>query len=147
MSRYFIAAVVASSIALTSLTATPSFAGSRDRDKALLGIAAFLLLGSALADADRKKSGSRHVTVPEPVKPRPLPPRIARYNLPAKCLKSAETRRGEVRFFGRGCLRKNFRYANALPRQCARQIKTWGKVRNGYAPRCLRKHGYRVRRG
>lgn len=163
MSHKFIAAIVASSIALTALTTTPSFAGSRDRDKALLGIAGVILLGTAIADANKKSHRDRrivqphrprdvrpnvrrHVRDPQVVHPRPLPHRVSRYVLPSQCMRNVETRRGHVRFLGRHCLNNNYRAVNRLPQQCSVRVKTRGKVRNGFAPRCLRQFGYRIGR-
>ena len=158
MSRKFIAVIVASSLALTTLTATPSFAGSRDRDKALLGIAGIILLGSAIADANKRGHRDRgyvephrpnvkpHVRGPQGVSPRPLPPRVSRYVLPAQCLRNVQTRRGDVRFLGRHCLNNNYRAVHKLPQQCSMRVKTRGKLHSGFATRCLRQFGYRIGR-
>ncbi len=159
MSRKFIAVIIASSIALTTLTASPSFAGSRDRDKALLGIAGFILLGTAIADANNRDHQDRgivqphkprdvrpHVRDPQVIHPRPLPHRVSRYVLPSHCLRKVHTRQGNVRFLGRRCLQNNYRAVNRLPQQCSVRVKTRGKVRNGFAPRCLRLFGYRMSR-
>ena len=152
MSHKFIGAIVAASLVLTTFGAQASYAGDRSRDKALLGAAALVMLGVAIMDS--KKNDRREYETTRPyrphgshVKPRPLPHRVNRYSLPSECLRTARTHRGKVGFFGRGCLRNNYHFVNQLPRRCAIKVKTRGKMRHGYSPRCLKKHGYRARRG
>ncbi len=76
---------------------------------------------------------------------RPLPHRVERKVLPRSCKVEARTRNGHVPAYSGRCLNNNFRYAHALPNQCAFRART---TRNGshhtvYDRNCLARHGYR----
>jgi hypothetical protein len=146
-------------IALTSLGA-PAYAGSDDRRAAriaatILGIA---VVGSILNDRKHDKRDERKGHR-EPVRkhgydqprhtvhPKPMPHRVDRKLLPGNCLRSYDTRRGQVNMFGRRCLEKNYRAVNRLPQNCAIQVRTDRGQRSGFDARCLRHNGYSLARG
>ncbi|MEM7319765.1 MAG: hypothetical protein AAF408_12175, partial [Pseudomonadota bacterium] len=85
-----------------------------------------------------------HNPVPQQHSIRPLPDRVAKYNLPAKCLKQREGYRGKGRLLGPRCLKRHYDHSDSLPRAC--KISYWNGDRNrrAYEMRCLRQHGYRV---
>lgn len=145
MSRKFIAAIAATAVAISMMGTTPGFAGSRDRDQALLGLAGIVLLGVAISEASR--NDHRYAHQPQhvkPVKPRPLPHNIRKKMLPRECLRTVNTRGRSTRFLGRGCLQNNYRWVGQLPRACSVKLWTNRGQRFGYAPACLRQHGYRL---
>ncbi|MTJ04756.1 MAG: hypothetical protein FH759_08715 [Sediminimonas qiaohouensis] len=153
MSRPFIAAVVAASLALSGLSATTAQAGNRDVARAIAGIAAVAIIAGALSDRDNRRNRG-HVTRrydPDPVViPRPLPRRVQRHSLPRHCMIRAQSRYGEPRrVFGSRCLNRHFRYTDSLPRACAVRIggnhhRHANYGRHGYSVGCLRQHGYHL---
>ncbi len=176
MSRKFITAIAVTSIALTAFTAQPSFAGSRDRDKAILGIAGFLLLGAAIADSrkDRRKQHTTHNSHGSHsgysgnhgynnhshnnqwnnnhnnahngairMGPKPVPPRVRKMTLPAKCVKKIRSHGNTLKIVGNRCLQNNYRWVNKLPNACFMKVRTRDGARRGYQPRCLKRHGFR----
>ncbi len=77
---------------------------------------------------------------------RPLPNRVRRNVLPRSCKVQARTRNGgRIPAYGGRCLNKNFRYAYALPNECAFRARTsrHGSRHTVYARNCLARHGYR----
>jgi hypothetical protein len=81
------------------------------------------------------------------IQPRPLPPRVSRKTLPAQCVREVKARHGNTRrVLGSRCLERNYRFANQLPRNCARQIETYRGWRWVYGARCLRQNGYEIAR-
>jgi hypothetical protein len=153
MHRKFIALIIAAATAIAGFAASaaPARADAEDVAKALAGIAALVIIGKAIEDRnDRRDRGhvtqNYHRPLPQ-VTPRPLPPQVQRKFLPASCLRSVQTRRGEQSFFGARCLQQNYRHANRLPQACSVQVPTQRGWRYGYDPRCLRQSGYRIARG
>ncbi|WP_439111004.1 hypothetical protein [Lentibacter sp.] len=145
MSHKFIAAIAATAVAISMMGANPSFAGNRDRDKALLGLAGIVMLGVAISEAS--KNDRRYAHQPQraqPVKPRPLPQNLRKKMLPRECLRTVNTRGQSTRFLGRGCLQNKYRWVGQLPRACSVKLWTNRGQRFGYAPACLRQHGYRL---
>jgi hypothetical protein len=92
-------------------------------------------------DRDRRNpfaNGPRH-----DVQPRPLPPRAHVGQLPRHCLRTLPTRDGgTIRMFGARCLKKNYGFADSLPRECRQKIWTRNGTFRGYSPRCLRQYRY-----
>ena len=159
MHRTFITSVVAAAIAITGLSATPARAADgSDVARFLAGLAALAIVGAAIResrDRDKQVVSRRDVPFAPPprqyhqgkLKPRPLPPGLARRAvLPGQCLRSFDARHGQARLFGQRCLEKNYRHAGSLPQICAQRIRTKRGPRYGYDPRCLRQHGYRTAR-
>ncbi|RBI76993.1 hypothetical protein DQW77_03110 [Roseovarius sp. TE539] len=60
MPRNFIAIILAAAVAVTSLSAAPARAGSDDFARALAGVAAVAIIGSAIANNNRDGHVSRH---------------------------------------------------------------------------------------
>lgn len=155
MHRKFITLIVAAAIAVTGFS-TQVRAGDKDVAKALAGLAFLAIIGAAIHDNKKDKPvvstrnpkpGYRHPGHPHHrvVKPRPLPPHVARTILPRSCLRSFETGRGKhTKVVGRKCMSKKYRYMQNLPRRCAQQA--WGAraMRNGFNVRCLKRNGYRL---
>ncbi|WP_293574100.1 hypothetical protein [Phaeobacter sp.] len=142
--RKFIALVVAAAIAITGFSTAPAKA-DEDVAKVLAGLAVLGIIGAIINDADDK--AHRPVTRPyHPQRPKPLPPRIARYDLPAKCVRYFPRYSQSKTLIGRGCLRKNYGYEHKLPSAC--RVTFWNGKRNrtGYRPECLTNRGYRITR-
>lgn len=149
MHRYFIAAVIAMTVAITGFAAAPARADTDDLAKALAGIAALAIIGKAINDRNDRDhvTHNQHIYRPHTLHPKPLPQRVHRYALPERCIRQLETHRGQTRkVFGARCLERHYRHANRLPRNCARQIETHRGWRWVYGARCLRENGYRVAR-
>ena len=113
--KHFIAAVAATSIAVTSISAVPARAGNNDAAKALALILGLAVIGKVVSDQyDRRKGLPQIYTEQNPYYApgyraapeaeqrrtvRPLPKRVSRKLLPQQCLRSFETDRA-----GRNCL-------------------------------------------
>ncbi len=166
MSRKFIAAVLAASIAVTGFSSAPAKAASEDDIAGILaGVAGLIIIGQLLDDDDddEPRVSRRHThidngywyrgdhrhpghirrdtdrrTVVTPRRDRP-----SRVDLPRSCRKKVRTQSGEVRLYTRGCLRNNYRNAASLPRSCMRRFQTRNGAFEGYYAKCLRQHGYR----
>lgn len=78
-------------------------------------------------------------------RPRPQPDlRSDGWLLPASCLRDFRVRGEHVRLFAAHCLERSYRHADRLPLACATTIRSEGRLRTGFDPRCLRHQGYRV---
>jgi hypothetical protein len=160
MHKKFITAVAAASIMITGFAAAPARADSDDTKRALAALLGIAIIGAVIHDANkdheytvrRHKVQPRHRPHVQPrrqphLQPRPLPKRVDRKVLPSQCLRTFKTRRGHnVREFGLGCLRNNYRFVNHLPQRCARTDRTHSGLRHGYDVKCLRAQGYRLSR-
>lgn len=162
MYRKFIATIAAVSIAVTTLGAVPASAGERDTARALAAIIGLAVVGKIIHDNNKKDRIERQHPAPvhkarpvykqprheaRKVTPRPLPRRIDRKLLPGECLRSFRGHNGNMRMFGRNCLRNNYRFAQNLPRHCLYEFETVRGDRRGYEARCLRREGYRLAHG
>lgn len=153
MHRKFIFIIVSAAIAIAGFSA-PVRADSGDIAKVFAGIAALALIGKALEDDKDQKTVTRHTyhthTYNTPrsqtIRPKPVPQRFSRYDLPGQCLRSYAVNRQHVRLFGAGCLRNNYGYSHALPYACQFQFSNRTGSHTGYEPKCLRERGYRVTR-
>ncbi|WP_299349500.1 hypothetical protein [uncultured Shimia sp.] len=149
MSRKFIATIVATAIAVTGIASAPARADSDDIAKLLFGAAAIYAISRAVKDDKSRVSTTSRDYPPyarrPDLKPRPLPDRARRFApIPANCLKYHETNRGTVRMIGQRCVNRNYRHAHRLPEACHFKTKTYNGKRQGYRPKCLRKHGFRL---
>lgn len=149
MHRKFIALIISTAIGITSLSALPARAGDHDAARALAGFAALAILGLAIHNArDKDDTPTVSHTAPQPnnhwVRPKPLPPRAARYDLPGKCLRNHKLQGGPARLLGLQCLENNYRYTSQLPYACRLQFDGNNISRTGYEPLCLRERGYRI---
>jgi len=140
--RKFIAFVLATSIAITGFSAVPARAED-DVAKILAGLAVLGIIGVAI-NKDRRRS--RTVVDPAPVhpEPRPLPPQVSRYDLPAHCLRFFPSYRDGKNLMGQKCLRKNYQHVRALPQNCRVTFWNGHRHKNAFKPRCLRRNGYRI---
>lgn len=143
--RKFIALILAVSMAITGISSAPAHAGN-DVGKVVAGLAVLGILGAALHQhntRDRRREQVTRPYHPQPT-PRPLPPRVSRYDLPAQCVKYFPNFRNGRSLVTRNCLQRNYGHVNALPQSC--KVTFWNGQRNrtAYKPRCLNSHGYRL---
>ncbi len=155
MHRKFIALIVSTAIAVTGLSAAPARAA--DPHDILGGIAALAIIGAAINHYDKKRDRERQRTYQPPVTrnhpqynhggprlpARPLPDRVARYDLPSQCLRQFDSL-GRRPVLGSRCLERNYRWAHKLPRGCEVVVREGRGNRRAYDTRCLRQQGYRV---
>ncbi|MEP3332051.1 hypothetical protein [Sedimentitalea sp.] len=149
MNRKFIALIVSTAICITSLSAMPARASEDGTARAITGLAALAILGIAIHNArDKHDVPTVSRAAPPPtnhsVRPRPLPQRAARYNLPGKCLSNQKLHGGPSRLLGLQCLKSNYRFTSQLPQACRLRFDGRNISRTGYEPLCLREHGYRI---
>lgn len=147
MHRKFITLIVTAAIIVTAFSSAPARAGNTERF--LGGLAAIAILGAAIHHHEKKKERRARATVPQYHQPkahsvRPLPDRVAKYDLPRKCLKPMNGYPSNSPLLGPRCLERHYRHAAGLPQHC--RISFWNghKMRDAYEPRCLRRKGYRV---
>jgi hypothetical protein len=137
MARRLLSTVLAASLALTSVSTVPAQAADQEEiARFILGASALFLIGRSLED-----NNDRRQTVRRTVDPRP---QINRKALPSDCLRRARTNDGPRRFFGKRCLKNQYRYTASLPDRCERLFRTNNGKRRGYAANCLRKRGYHI---
>lgn len=146
MSRQLIAITTAAALALSSFTAVPAEAKSKDALKLLLGAAAVGLLLNQLS-----KNQAQAVTR------RPDPKReeddfyydddyrrtAAHQTIPSECLMDV-TVNGRLREVVSSRCAREFGLAQQLPAECAFDVRTSAGSRSVYGPQCLRDYGYRV---
>lgn len=134
----------------TSFTLAVPAHADNDAAKVVAGLIGVAILGAVISDI---ADDDRHVTVVTPprsgghvVKPRPLPQQVLRYTLPKECVKGTGHSHGSNALLGKGCLTRNYAFAEKLPNSC--EVRYWNQkrsdVRKGYALNCLERHGYRV---
>lgn len=147
MHRKFIALIVTTAILVTGFSAAPARAG--DAEKLLGGLAALAIIGVAVNEHKKRKKRRSHDVSRDthdyhPPVSRPLPSRVARYDLPGRCLKPMKGYPGNSALLKPKCLSKHYRHANSLPQYC--KISFWNgqRTKQAYEPRCLRQQGYRV---
>ena len=155
--RKFIAMILALSLAVSGFSAAPARA-DEDVAKFLAGVVALGLIGAAVNDArkDRKREvytyshgsrshddGRRHRDEYRH-QPRPLPKHVAKYDLPAHCVKIVPQYSQSRTVVSHHCLSKNYGYVNSLPGQCRLSVWNGHKQRTAYKTRCLEKNGYRL---
>ncbi|AGI70055.1 hypothetical protein OAN307_c47090 [Octadecabacter antarcticus 307] len=140
ISKTLSAGVLSIVLALTAITPTTASAQISDED-AIAGILALLFISAVVHHSRNRNDRSAHV--PEPV-PQPRNWQV----LPADCLRSIDTRRGNtVRMFTQRCLTNNYRFTNRLPQACHVRVRTEnGQRRQGYRARCMRNAGFRTNR-
>ena len=122
----FMATVLTVSLAISSMSAVPAMAKPNDGVRILQGLAALYVISRVIKH--NKRSRAHRQVAP---------------TVPARCLKTFYTRRGQTRAYTAQCLRKHAPRLS-LPQQCKRRIATDYGRRNVYGPNCLRQHGYRV---
>lgn len=158
MSRPFIAAVLAVSMALTGFAAAPARAEQDDTARKLRNAAALLIIGSALANAHSGRAqddGGRRAHAPTPYRGQGLPHVVGRPNgpnirvpgrqvtLPRSCL--LEVSGGQMRYvMGARCLSRNGVSTHSLPRRCKTEVRSRQGRSEAYAAGCLRDAGFRI---
>lgn len=149
MHKKFIALIIAAAVAITGVSA--SQAKAADAKDILGGLAAIAIIGAGVHYYNKEKKKDRatrqqtythtpHVTQPV----RPLPPHVARYDLPQRCLRTYDGYSQDHPLLGPKCLEKHYKHANSLPQECKVGFWNGKKVRQAYEPACLRQKGYRV---
>lgn len=144
--RKFIAIVLAAALAITGVSSAPAQAGN-DVGKVVAGLAVLGILGAALHEhntRDRHRESVTRPHHPRPGKPRPLPPRVGRYDLPAQCVKHFPNFKNGRNLVARSCLNRNYNHTRSLPQTCKVTFWNGRKNRTAYNPRCLNQHGYRL---
>lgn len=143
MSRKFIAAILAASMAITSFTAAPARAASdEDIAKFLFGAAALAIIGKAISDNNRNDV-NRYRNRELVVTPRPRDRKV----LPRRCVKRANTALGNnTRVLGAKCLNRHYKRADRLPISCRLPMWTQNGRKPAYLVRCLRDRGYSIAR-
>lgn len=153
----FTAGLLATTMALTTMT--PTSASARMSDDEIAALLGFLALGVVIQNS----RNNNRTSTPDPVQVRPnrtdghdrndRNERNERGNrnwqvLPAQCATTVESRRGQtVRMFGQRCLNNNYRFTNRLPQQCYITFRgERGAQRQGYDARCMRNAGFRTDR-
>lgn len=155
MHKRFITLILALGVVVAGIgAAAPARADAEDVAKVLAGIAALAIIGAAIEDARDDRSPPPAYVPPQrpPVVhvpprqyvPRPLPPQVARYNLPGQCLRIVKTRYGADRVFGAHCLQRRYAYAASLPSRCAQRLPAPRGWAAGYDAGCLQASGYRI---
>ncbi|MEX0327484.1 MAG: hypothetical protein AB3N07_02080 [Ruegeria sp.] len=162
MHRKFIALIVATAVAITGISA--SNARAADARDILGGLAAIAIVGAAIHHYSNQERKDRAQTVTrapryEYQKPkknvrkkakknhynaRPLPDRVARYDLPQRCLRTYKNYSGSRPLLGPSCLNKYYKHAGKLPNQCKVGFWNGKQVKRAYEPACLREYGYRI---
>ncbi|WP_299948394.1 hypothetical protein [uncultured Ruegeria sp.] len=157
MHRKFIALIVATAVAVTGISA--SQARAADTRDILGGLAALAIIGAAVhhyQDEKREEEKKRrHKQQKKKAKKqaqkkihknhvRPLPNRVARYDLPQRCLRTFNAYSKKHPLLGPNCLKKHYKHADSLPHQCKVGFWNGKKVKRAYEPACLRQNGYRV---
>ncbi len=153
MHRKFIALIIATAIAITGISA--SQARAADARNILGGLASLAIIGAAVhhyQDEKReeekarrhkhKKKQAKKKAQKHPV--RPLPNRVARYDIPQRCLRTFNAYSSTRPLLGPNCLKKHYKHADSLPHQCKVGFWNGKKVKRAYEPACLRQNGYRV---
>lgn len=135
------AGLLSLTLVLTAVAPTPVRAGISD-EEAVAGLLALLFLGAAISRSNNRPDPVPEVQQPQP----PQPDRGAQHwrVLPTECRVVVNTYGGgEVRMFGRRCLRNNYDHMHRLPARCEISVQSRrGNMRHGFAPRCLRRAGF-----
>jgi len=160
MTKTFFAALLAGALALTSVTATPASAGGNDLAKAIVGIAAFGLIVSAIDQANRREQAAKAQPVHTKKYPRYDNRRDSnrwdrdnnwrkdrrgyghrRFVIPSRCVKSYLTENGRRAGVSERCVEKRAPRVS-LPRECRRTLWTDRGRLDVFGRRCLSNRGY-----
>ncbi len=131
-----VAAMVAISVAMASLSPTPAYADRNDTLRTVATIAGILIVGKIIAD-ERKKRRQQQARVTR------RPPVIGS-TLPLQCVRWVDSDRGAYRILGKRCIERRIGHVE-LPRSCERRF--WGsdgRSKTGYDRNCLLDYGYRI---
>ena len=145
MTRTITASVLALSIAMTSLTASPAAAGNNnDVGRLLAGAITLFIIGKAIEDSRRPRASVNRAPNKPVTYPTTNPQRVNK-RLPEQCFFRVRSPNGPRGVYGKICLSETLRRANRLPQNCRETVR----VRNGlrsevFGAQCLRNHGYRT---
>jgi len=139
--RPLIAAAIAASLVLSPISTSSVQAHGRHtgNDNFVAALVALGLLGLIITNEAGKNGNNTGGNQWVPQSKR----------LPGECLKTFRTTHGNKSYFGRSCLKNNFRWWRNLPDACEKSIRVRNhnghiSTRYVYRPRCLRDYGYRV---
>ena len=146
MTRRFIAALVAASLALTGLSAVPARADGDDALRAILGLTALYAIAKSIENNNDDHRKPPPVTVFRKPVPHTGPGPYGTYRrdryLPTECLRRVETRHGPRQIFTERCLRREG--VHHLPQACEIRVKGRGGKNTAYDARCLQRSGFRL---
>lgn len=149
--RKFIAFIAAASIAITGFSAAPARA-DEDVAKFIAGLALLGILGAAINNSRKDDHAAARPQYPyQPHQPhhpggqiRPLPPKMHKYNLPARCVQYFPRYSRKHPLASNACLKRSYGSTRALPQVCKVRFWNGNHHRIGFKPACLHKHGYRM---
>ena len=140
-------AILAAAVALTSISATPAAAGSKEFEKFLLGAGTILILGSILSENNNRGYAvtPKIVTRTNPnvvIKPS-KPAKVIKQTrwLPKHCERRIATAKGAFHYMERRCLIQNAPRVS-LPNNCLRRVDGINRDFTVYGSRCLRNKGF-----
>ncbi|MEM7472874.1 MAG: hypothetical protein AAF340_16100 [Pseudomonadota bacterium] len=143
MKKQFIAMVLSSALAATSLTATPARA-DEDVFKVLGGLVVLGILANQI-EKNKERNVARQPARNSTVYTQRIGPPVTRRAAklaPSRCVREQWTHRGTREVYGARCMQSHAKAQ--LPQNCLRQNKTNSGPRYFYAPRCLRQNGWRL---
>lgn len=155
MTKTLLASILAMSLGLASVTATPAQAGEDDAAKIVVGALALLALSKAVQDKKATVQVSRQNSYEhshgahgrhshEWQKSHGQKKKLSK-TLPGKCQFDVKTARGrEWPVFGKACLQKRMQRADRLPAWCEKTINTNRGPRDVYDAHCLSQVGFKV---
>jgi len=148
MSKRFIIGILAAAIAVTAFSAQPVRAGNDRLGQLLVGVAALVVLGTALEasrrqDDDKKKKKKTKPTPHHVQKPAPQPNAHRPALLPEYCLRRVRDHEGPRIIYGNRCMKANYPAFERLPQSCRTRIDGPNGVRRGFRPGCLYRAGFR----
>lgn len=150
---FTVAAVTALGLTVSPM---PAAADSSDVAKVIGGLAALAIVAKVIDDRNDGRTNQRVFVNPSrnnltvssgnlrPLNTNARLARIKRQPLPDRCLRVADTRRGDRLVYVQRCLNNSFQFASRLPDHCATAIRTNRGVRSVFGARCLRRDGWRV---
>lgn len=155
MARKIMTSILAAAVAITSISAVPAQAGNRELGRAIVGITALAIIGTAIANESRAQTSTRHQTYEPPKQNTHKAHKKHHYNqghhyhkpkhkkraLPGYCRVNYKGKNGWKTGYGVRCTKNNVRRPAALPSDCIRRNYANGP-RLVYAARCMRKNGY-----
>ena len=124
MTRKFFGIFLSAALAVTSIGVAPAQAGDRELRRALAGVAALAIIGSAISqsqaqDRGRHNTYNRHGNRPRAHQPRAHQPRHRARAIPAHCLVNTRINNRPARGFGARCAQRSVR--GHLPQNCVRR--------------------------
>lgn len=146
MYRRLITGVAALSIAFTGFATAPARADSEDVAKVLTGLTALYIVGKIIKDDDRRVVAERNDNRAwgRYERPRTYTPYVRHRQLPLTCVRTVQTRKGEVQMLPQRCITRKVGRID-LPGKCERTIRGEnGRKRVMYKRSCLERKGYRI---